>query len=133
MSIVNHRLQKLTVVAVVVLLAALLPSVILAQSGYGRHQRMHQGKMMGGMCQQLDLTDEQTEQMQQIRDQQHALMQGQREQIRAARVALFDAVHATEFDEAAIRQAAAGLAALEADQAVARASAIQQMHQVLGG
>ncbi len=77
------------------------------------------------------------------------LSDGQREELREAfkarfeagaevRQGLFDArralqeqIHTASFDEAAIRQAAGALAALEADMAVERARQAQKMRQIL--
>jgi Spy/CpxP family protein refolding chaperone len=131
MSIVNRPFRKRVVATSVFVLAAFLSSAILAQPAYPRKARFQQGAMMGRMLDHLDLTGEQREQVDEILDRHHRQMTDQAELMRPARLALFDAIHAPVFDEATIRGAAADLAALEADGAVARASFIQEVHQVL--
>lgn len=77
------------------------------------------------------------------------LSDGQREQLKEMLAARFDAgfeahrtmfearrelqerIHAETFDEAAVREAAAAVAALEADAAVARARVVQELRRIL--
>lgn len=80
---------------------------------------------------ELDLSDDQKQQLAEIRDEQRADRREQHDQMRAARQALDEAIHADTVDEGAIRAAAKALAELEADMAVARARSFQKLKGIL--
>jgi len=87
--------------------------------------------LLGRVASRLGLSDAQ-------KDQVKAIVQSHRDEWKAlgsraadARKALADAVAADTLDDNAIRQASAGVAAVEADMAVARAHARAEIFQVL--
>lgn len=137
------RIRSVPLVAIVAIALA-LPALALAGGGHGpgHHPRGMSGAGPGPgpddpemhaemMARHLDLTDEQQAQLEELlvarRDQREAT----RDQMRAAREALADQIHADVFDETAVRAAAAQVAVLEADQAVARAQMFQEIKQIL--
>jgi Spy/CpxP family protein refolding chaperone len=127
----SSKTRKLAIGGAVVALLVLIAVPIAARPcGHGPGDGDHHG-MLGRMLHRLDLSEEQ-------RTQLHALFESQkeetaplREQMRAAHAVLAERVHADELDEAAIREAAAALAPIEAELAVARARGFQQLRQIL--
>lgn len=89
------------------------------------------GPMLDRMLERLDLTPTQQEQFQELlaenRDEHRAL----RENAKTARQALGDQIHAVEFNEGAIREAAAAVAEIEEEVAVSRALMFQEVQQIL--
>jgi Spy/CpxP family protein refolding chaperone len=87
--------------------------------------------MLDRMLERLDLTPTQQEQFQELlaenRDEHRAL----RETAKTARQGLSDQVHAVEFNEGAIREAAAAVAEIEEEVAVSRALMFQEVQQIL--
>jgi periplasmic protein CpxP/Spy len=125
-------------VALAALALILVAGTVLAQPGHGRHGGPgHHGFDRGpgtGMFhvfEELELTDAQKEQIHELLEAQHENGEAARDAARTARATLHEAIHADVLDEAAIRAAAADVAALEADQAVARATVFQSIRQVL--
>ena len=92
----------------------------------GRHERGIHHAMS-----ELDLSEDQKQQLADLREAQRASMGDQHEQMRAARKALDEAIHADNVDESAIRAAAKDLAEIEADMAVARARSFQNLKRIL--
>jgi protein CpxP len=88
------------------------------------------GGLVPGL-QALGLTDAQREQVTATMEAHKATVDAQRAKLVAARQALNDAVTAGTFDEAAVRQKAADLAALEADAAVFRAKVHSEVWALL--
>ena len=87
--------------------------------------------MIERLFERLDLTDDQQEAV-------HNTMMEHREQTRALheerianRRALGQTIHADFFDESAVRQAAADVAAVDADLAVMKAQMFQEINKVL--
>jgi protein CpxP len=120
----------------VVIVLALLVTPVLAQrpGGHGpRHGQFQglDGAMHERLFEQLDLTDDQREQIDELIADHHSLMQDRREQVRSRRTEVRDLTHADELDEASIRDAVMAAAAAEADMAVERARLRQRIHQVL--
>jgi len=118
--------------AAVTLTALLLPAAALAL----QHPGPHRGggghrEMAERIMDQLELTAEQRAAVEALHEDLEGSMQDTREQLGKARVALFETIHAAAFDEGAVRQAAAGVATLEADLAVARARGFQQFRALL--
>jgi len=120
----------IAIAAGLVMAAAAVPA--LAQGwgqGYGHGE--HHGRMMERVMERLGLTEEQRAQAEALMTERHDAMKASIDQMRTAREALADAVHAAEFDETAIRDAAAAVAALEADLAVERGLANQEFRKIL--
>ena len=80
---------------------------------------------------QLGLTGAQRDQIKAIADSHKDEWKALADRARAAHVALDDAITADKLDEAAIRQKAADVAAVDADMAVARAHAYAEVLQIL--
>jgi Spy/CpxP family protein refolding chaperone len=119
-------------IAAVTLTAFLLPAAALAQLQPGPHRAGDRHREMAGrIMDQLELTAEQRAAVENLHRDLESGMEATREQLRDARSALFESIHAAQFDESAVRQAAAGVASLEADLAVARARGFQQFRALL--
>jgi Spy/CpxP family protein refolding chaperone len=89
------------------------------------------GERLEWMAEKLELSEGQREE---LREAFATGFEGRDEAQRAlfeARRALEEQIHADSFDEAAIREAARALAALEADGAVERARHAQKLRQIL--
>jgi Spy/CpxP family protein refolding chaperone len=99
--------------------------------GEGNGHGPHHGRMMDRIMERLDLTEEQRAEVETLMTEQHDGMKADLDQLREARQALAGAIHAAVFDEAAIREAAAGVATLEADLAVKRGLANQAFREIL--
>lgn len=133
------RLTLLTLAAVFGVLS-LAPAVVAQPGPHG--QRGGHGFHGGGdhhraghgffrALRQLDLTEAQREEIHGILQARKDDGEGDRQALRDARGALHEAVTTTPLDEAAVRGAAADLAALEADAAVARAETYNAVYDVL--
>jgi len=111
----------------------LVPGIVLAQGwGRGPHGPGEPGERhMERVFERLDLTDEQRAELEQKLPQFREATQPSMERLREARSNLTDLIHADQLDEVAIRQAAADIAGIEADLAVARAQHFQEMRQIL--
>ena len=79
----------------------------------------------------LELTEGQRAEAEALMTERHDGMKTDLDQMRKAQTALADAIHAAEFDETAIRDAAAAVATLEADLAVKRGLANQEFRKIL--
>ncbi len=114
-------------------LAAVLAVPPLALAGPADHGRGGHGPeaRMDRMFDLLDLDDGQKDQLQQMFSEHRATAPDRHETLGAARRALHERIQAVAFDEAAIRDAAAELAKIEADLAVERAAMLQQVRRVL--
>ena len=125
-------IRRWTLIAALALVTLFVTLPVLAQ--HRRHHPagpMDEGARHARMIERLGLSDEQQEKVQAVLDEQKGQMKAGHEQLRDARMALRDKIHAEEFDEAGIREAAARVASAEADMAVARAAAAQQMRRIL--
>jgi periplasmic protein CpxP/Spy len=80
---------------------------------------------------QLDLSDAQHEQVKGILDGHREALQANAEKVRAAMKAQHDAVESPQFDEAAVRDRAAALAAVQADATVLHARIYSEVFAVL--
>lgn len=89
------------------------------------------GPRAARMAEHLELSDGQRQELEELMAERHAAGADSWRALAAARRALADQVRAESFDEAAIRAAAAELAALEADLAVARARHAQRLREIL--
>jgi protein CpxP len=123
------RNKALAIAGAAVLAPALLFAAVAA------NQAQHKGdlgqRMAAHMAKKLGLSDDQTTQIQGIFANHKAEMSTQLDSVKAARTALFDAIHADTFDENAVRAASAKVAQAEADLAVSRARITSEVRNVL--
>lgn len=89
------------------------------------------GFMMGQMMSHLDLDEGQKEALHEQMRVNHEEMAPVMERLQAAHQALARAIHAPDFDETAIRAAAADTATVEGDLAVVRAQMLRQVRDIL--
>jgi Spy/CpxP family protein refolding chaperone len=87
--------------------------------------------MMRMMADRLDMSEDQRTQARELHKQHREATLAQREQLREAQRELADQIHADVFDEGAIRNAAATLAAAKADLAVAKAALLRDVRALL--
>jgi Spy/CpxP family protein refolding chaperone len=124
-----HTTRLIPILAVLILVSG----VVLAQGwGRGPHGPGEPGERhMERVLERLDLTEEQRAELEQKLPQFRETIQPSMERLREARASMNDLIHAEQLDEGAIRQAAAEVAEIEADVAVARAQHFQEMRQIL--
>jgi len=130
MKLTRKGILGIAIAAVLVMVAAAVPA--LGQGwgeGYGHGE--HHGRMMDRVMERLELTEEQRAEAEALMTERHDEMKADIDQMRKAREALAEAIHAAEFDETAIRDAAAVVATLEADLAVERGLANQEFRNIL--
>jgi protein CpxP len=124
-----------TAMLVIALMAFLaVPAITMAaphRHGHGPHGEPGPGEMMRMLADRLDMTEEQRDQVKALHQQHRQAMEAQRDQMREAQRELADQMHAATFDEGAIRNAAATVAALKADLAVAKAALHQEVRALL--
>ena len=89
------------------------------------------GMMFERLAQRLDLSDEQSGKLQAVLEGHREAVELQKQQSDTAHKAVQVEIEASEFDETAIRAAAAILAKVEADRFVARAAMLQEVRQIL--
>jgi protein CpxP len=123
MKTVRHKVLALAAAAV------LAPALLLAAAA-GQHAHAR-GGFAQHIARQLGLSAEQTQQVQGIFANHQAELTAQMGQLKTAKTALFDAVHADTFDESAVRAASANVAQVEADLAVSRAKIASEVRNVL--
>lgn len=120
------------------LFALALPVATLA--GPGSMPRHHAGPdgergeivaMLEHLKYRLEMTEDQQQQVQSIAQDLQPRFEDLHERMMAAQSGLFDAVHAEQMDEAGIRNAAAAVAAVDADLAVTRATLLQEIRAIL--
>ncbi len=99
--------------------------------GHGQGERVEPGTFMHHLVEQLELSDVQRDDLGVVFSEHVDGNRLQRDSLKAARQLLEELVHAPQLDEIAIRNAAAEVAAIEADLAVSRATFLQQLRQVL--
>lgn len=97
--------------------------------GRGKHGKGHDG--FGRFAKNLNLTDAQKQQMQQIAERHNESTRALREQMRGLRKNSDDMTTDGSFNEAAVRQAAQARANIEVEMAVARARMKSEMYAVL--
>ena len=112
-------------------LAALLAAgvVVAGQRAMDRPHGGHGGPM--SFLSQLNLSDDQKAQVKTILDDEHAKMAPLADGSMKAHRALNDAIHASTFDEGAVRAAATQAAGVEGDLAVERARLASRIRGVL--
>ncbi len=126
----SGRIKFLTVAAAIAVLA---PTLLLAGPGRGGRcggPGMHGSPALRGLH-QLDLSEEQRQQLHELRATQREEGQAAHQQLREARVTLAQSIHSEAFDETTVRTASQQVAALEEDQAVERALAFQEVRKIL--
>ncbi len=125
---------KILAVLPLLLVLALATAPALAQPpgppGHSRHG-WAPGFPFERILESLNLTAEQHTAVDKIVSAQRGAAPAERERFMTARKALMEQVHAETFDEQAIRQAAAAVAALEADRAVEQAKTLGEIRAVL--
>ena len=129
----RHRLT--IIIGGLALLLAALPA-LAEPRGHGRGggpggPGLMDGHRLEHLALRLELSDGQREELRQAFADRFEAGAETRRALFEARRALGEQIHADSFDEAAIRQAAAAVAALEADMAVERARGAQQLRQIL--
>jgi Spy/CpxP family protein refolding chaperone len=120
-------------IAIALMALVAIPAVTMAAPrGHGHgHGKPGPGEMMRMLADRLDMSEEQRTQLEGLHQQHREAMQAQREQLREAQRQLADQMHAETFDEGAIRNAAATVAALKADLAVAKAALHREVRALL--
>jgi Spy/CpxP family protein refolding chaperone len=129
--IANHLLR---IVPILFLVLALVPASAFAQRGPGGphgggppEPGMHLERVLGT----LNLSSDQQAAIDKILSARRDAGESDRQDMATARMALMDRIHAETFDEQAIRQAAAAVAAVEAEKAVATAKTLGEIRAVL--
>lgn len=114
-------------------MAVLAPTLLFAGpgrgGGFGNHG-MHGDSGLRGLH-QLDLSEEQREQLHEALSARREEGAEARQELREARIALMQAIHAETLDEGAIRAASQRVSTLEEDQAVERALIFQEVRKIL--
>ncbi len=115
------------------LLAAALPAMAqpAKRGSHGRGPGAMDGHRLEHLALRLELSDGQREELRQAFGEGFEDGAEVRRALFDARRALAERIHAETFDEAAIREAAGAVAALEADAAVGRAQQAQKLRQIL--
>ncbi len=125
----DNLVRRMTIPLTLGMILLLAP--VLAAAQPSERGAPHRGPHMDWMLERLDLTAEQQKAVQELFDKHHGVMWQGQDEMRAARRALHEQIMAEDFDEVAIREAAAAIAALEADRAVERARLHQQLRGIL--
>ncbi len=130
----RHRLTM--AICGVALLAAALPALAQppARGPHGPHDGgpgFMDGHRFEHLAERLDLSEGQRDALRQALEDGAAEGREARRGLFEARRALGEQIHAEVFEEAAIREAAAAVAAFEADLAVERARHAQEMRRIL--
>ena len=125
------------ILAVAALLVLTSITVAAAQGpgpgGKGRDDRGGQGDQLRRALDRLDLSEDQKTSIKALFESNRDSMQAEREALRTAREALRVQMQSDTFDEAAIRNLAGRVGAVEVELAVARASFHNQVLQLLTG
>ncbi len=127
----SQYLAAALVLPVMALLVVGGSTLVLARPQSPHQGSLHGGAMMERIFDQLELTPTQQEQIEAILDESHEQLEPQWQAVKAARESLFEKIHAEVFNEGAIRQAAAEVAAVEEDLAVSRGLVFQEVLQIL--
>lgn len=129
----SHRTRfHLTLVACAVTAGLLLVPATAQAGHHGRHgPHSDRAEMFHFILSRLDLTQEQQGSIHEVVMNHHEGTKQIHEEVRAARRALRQQVHADSYTEGAIRQAAADLAAVEVEMALSRGRLFQEIRQLL--
>lgn len=120
---------KRSILALLPLLFLLVGSVSVAQEG--RPERPGAGHRMDRLVEKMGLSDLQRTSLEELMSSRRDLMRDHGPSMKAAAEALDSQVKSEIFDELAIRDAAAEVAALQADAAVQRAQMRQELAKIL--
>lgn len=133
MKRLSSPMRKFSVLLIAVVMVLALTGLAQAQKHgtRSRGERPDQEEMINRMIAHLDLTDEQQEQMKQLHLQQREETQDLREQMETARELVNGLVDAEQFDESAIRDAAAEYSELQTELFVSRAEMQQEIREIL--
>ncbi len=112
-------------------MAVAVPAVAVARHHGGPHGEHGKGEVTERIMDRLELTEAQRAEVKALKTRFEEDTGTSSEHVRVLRANLMDTVHAVEFDEQAIREAAAQLATFEADLAVARAMHLQDFRAIL--
>ena len=124
--------HRLTIAAIgLLLVGAALPALAQPPGKGGRGPGFMDGHRLEHLALRLELSDGQREELKAAFSERFEAGAERRQAMFEARRALRQAIHAESFDEAAIREAAAAVAALEADRAVERAKGAQKLREIL--
>ena len=130
----NPRSRLTLTICGLALLVAALPAVGMPPDrgrGPGGGPGFQDGHRLEHLALRLELSDGQREQLNEILAARFDAGFDARRAMFEARRTLEERIHAETLDEAAVRQAAAALAALEADAAVRRARHLQELRRIL--
>lgn len=116
---------------VVLILSVSAGAWTMAQHQRQSHGGGDHGMMLKHVMEELDLTEDQAEAVHEGMMAHHEALGEVMDTVREARSAVAQAIHAPEFDEAAIREAAAEVGRLEADLAVGRGEMLQELRAIL--
>jgi Spy/CpxP family protein refolding chaperone len=106
-------------------------TLILAQP-HGRGGDFEdRGPMLERIMEKLELSPAQEEEIHELLAENRDEHQAQWQAVKTARRALSDQIHATDFNEGAIREAAAAVADIEEELAVSRALKFHEVQQIL--
>jgi len=131
MKTTGNNLHRMTIPLSLGMILALASVLTPAQTEPGDAPPPGPGRRMERMIEGLDLTAAQEAAVKDLFRAHHDMMWDGREQMRAARTVLHERIHSGDFDEVAIREAAAAVAAIEADRAVERARLQRQLREIL--
>ncbi len=129
----RHTLRATTVLPALLVVAIIGTLGVIAQPGprgFPRHEPGGEPRLEHALG-TLNLTAEQQAAIDKIFTAKRGSDRADRESIMKVEIALRDQIHADTFDEQAIRQAAAAVAVLQADQAVAQAKMLNDVRAVL--
>ncbi len=134
----EQHARRLGLALAAVALLAIAAATTLAGPGPEVHR---EGALHGGpgdtgmflehMTIRLELTDAQRAEAERIVEERQPVFEALHERMVPARQALFEAIHADALDEGAVRAAAAGVAVVDAEFAVARATLLQSVLAIL--
>jgi Spy/CpxP family protein refolding chaperone len=131
MNTKSNLVRRMTTPLSLGMILVLAPVLTIAQPAERGAPLPGKGRHMERMIEALDLTPSQETAVRDLFTEHHEAMWDGRDQMREARRALHDQIQAEELDEVALREAAAAIAALEADRAVERARLHQQLRGIL--
>lgn len=116
-------------IATLAAIALLLPTLALAVGPVPRVPRAE--GLAKRVVERLELTPEQVQDIREILASHKPELTAELVRVKAARSRMFEAIHAPDFDEAAIRNAAAAVGRAETELAVTRGHIVEEVRQVL--
>jgi Spy/CpxP family protein refolding chaperone len=128
---VKNKLGRNAPALVLTLLLGLAPTLGLAEHGDYPPGPPDPERMLNHLTEQLDLSDQQRKDLAGVFAAHKEAVRADGDKMKAAWEALETQIHADAFDESAIRQASAGVAALQANRAVERGKLFQAIRGIL--